>query len=173
LIAATNRDLRQLVETNQFRSDLFYRLNVFPIMMPPLRERQADIQGLVHFFTRQYAGRMKKPIHTIPKKTLDALTSYAWPGNIRELQNLVERSVILSQGSELHVPLAELTLPSPSSGPAPTTLEETERTVILKALRESHWIIGGPEGAAARLGMKRTTLASRMKKAGIVRPQPQ
>jgi formate hydrogenlyase transcriptional activator len=171
LIAATNRDLRELVETNQFRSDLFYRLNVFPITLPPLRERPADIPELVQFFTRQYAARMRKPIQTIPRKTLDRLTHYAWPGNIRELQNLVERSVILTQGSELHVPPVELTLPSPSIGTAPT-LEETERTQILKALKDSHWVIGGPEGAAARLGMKRTTLASRMKKAGIVRPRP-
>lgn len=170
VIAATNRDLKRLVETNQFRSDLFYRLNVFPVTMPPLRERLEDIPALVRFFSQHYARRMKKEIATIPSGTLDKLLRYPWPGNIRELENLIERSVILSQGTELQVPVSELE--TRTAAGHSKTLEEAERTVILRMLQDTHWIIGGSAGAAARLGMKRTTLTSRMKKLGIVRPRP-
>lgn len=170
LIAATNRDLKRLVEVNQFRSDLYYRLNVFPITAPPLRERREDIPILVRYFTQHYAVRMKRNIQTVPAKTLDVLSRYAWPGNIRELENLVERSVILTQGADLQVPIGELQtashLPSPT-----TTLEEAEREQILRALHDTKWIIGGSEGAATRLGLKRTTLQSKMQKLGISRPQ--
>jgi formate hydrogenlyase transcriptional activator len=170
LIAATNRDLKSLIEAKQFRGDLYYRLNVFPITVPPLRDRREDIPTLVRYFTQHYAVRMKKPIHTIPAATLDALSRYAWPGNIRELENLVERSVILTQGTELQMPLSELKVEG-SPTPAPTTLKDTEREHILRTLQETRWVIGGPGGAAARLGLKRTTLTSKMKTLGIIRPQ--
>jgi formate hydrogenlyase transcriptional activator len=170
LVAATNRDLTEMVEAGQFRSDLFYRLNVFPITVPPLRERKEDIPVLVRYFTQRYATRMKKPIETIPVKTMDRLTHYHWPGNIRELENLVERSVILSQGTELAVPLLELKKASPTTDQAMITLEGAERDHILRALRDTKWVIGGASGTAARLGMKRTTLISKMKKLGISRP---
>ncbi|MGZ8385937.1 MAG: sigma 54-interacting transcriptional regulator [Nitrospira sp.] len=170
LIAATNRDLKESVEQKQFRSDLYYRLNVFPVTLPPLRERREDIPILVRYFTQHYAVRMKKDIQTVPAKTLDVLSLYAWPGNIRELENLVERSVILTQGTDLQVPMNEL---QAHVRPAPTalsTLEEAEREQILRALHETRWVIGGPSGAAARLGIKRTTLQSKMQKLGISRP---
>jgi formate hydrogenlyase transcriptional activator len=170
LIAATNRDLKSLIEAKQFRGDLYYRLNVFPITVPPLRDRREDIPTLVRYFTQHYAVRMKKPIHTIPAATLDALSRYAWPGNIRELEKLVERSVILTQGTELQMPLSELKVEG-SPTPAPTTLKDTEREHILRTLQETRWVIGGPGGAAARLGLKRTTLTSKMKTLGIIRPQ--
>jgi formate hydrogenlyase transcriptional activator len=169
LIAATNRDLKESVEQKQFRSDLYYRLNVFPVTLPPLRERREDIPILVRYFTQHYAVRMKKNIQTVPAKTLDVLSRYAWPGNIRELENLVERSVILTQGSDLQVPMSEL---QAHDRPAPTafsTLEEAEREQIMRALHEARWVIGGPSGAAARLGIKRTTLQSKMQKLGISR----
>jgi formate hydrogenlyase transcriptional activator len=171
LIAATNRDLKALVEAKQFRSDLFYRLNVFPVTLPALRNRREDIPSLVRFFTQHYARRLQKEIATIPARALEAFTRYSWPGNIRELENLVERSVILSQGTELQVPLAELEDHRPAVAKS-ATLEETERAEILRTLRKTHWVIGGPHGAAARLGLKRTTLAARMKKLGIFRPRP-
>ena len=178
VVAATNVDLAQKVAANQFRSDLYYRLNVFPIMIPPLRERKDDIPLLVRYFAQKYARRMKKPIDAIPMKAMAALTDYHWPGNVRELENFVERSVILSHGAELQIPLAELrgrlNLPatvSPSASSAGiATLEHAEREHIIRALREAEWIVGGPNGAANRLGMKRTTLQSRIKKLGIARP---
>jgi formate hydrogenlyase transcriptional activator len=171
LIAATNRDLKSLVEGKQFRSDLYYRLNVFPVTVPPLRERREDIPILVRFFTQHYAVRMKKNIQTVPATTLDILSRYAWPGNIRELENLVERSVILTQGTDLQVPISELQTGSSVSVVSATTLEEAEREQILRALHEARWVIGGPAGAAARLGVKRTTLQSKIQKLGIARPQ--
>ncbi|MGC4096006.1 MAG: sigma 54-interacting transcriptional regulator [Nitrospira sp.] len=170
LIAATNRDLKRLVEAKQFRSDLYYRLNVFPVTVPPLRERREDIPILVRYFTQHYAVRMKKNIQAVPGKTLDLLTQYAWPGNVRELENLVERSVILTQGTDLEVPISELQAESRLAIASTTTLEEAEREQILFALHETKWIIGGPTGAAARLGLKRTTLQSKMQKLGITRP---
>jgi formate hydrogenlyase transcriptional activator len=170
LIAATNRDLKSLVEKKEFRSDLYYRLNVFPVSMPPLRERREDIPILARYFTQQYAVLMKKNIQTIPAKALDALSRYAWPGNIRELENLVERSVILTQGTALQVPIGELQLDKRSSAAATETLQESERGHILRTLRDVRWVIGGPGGAAVRLGLKRTTLTSKMKRLGITRP---
>jgi formate hydrogenlyase transcriptional activator len=173
LIAATNVDLAQKVADNQFRSDLYYRLNVFPITLPPLRERREDIPLLVRYFAQKYARRMKRPIETIPARAMAALTEYHWPGNVRELENFVERAVILSRGSELELPLGELKQRSNSKTTAPVsgfaTLERAEKEHIMRALGETNWVIGGPAGAAARLGMKRTTLQSRMRKLGITR----
>ncbi len=172
LVAATNRDLARMVADNQFRSDLYYRLNVFPVTVPPLRGRPEDIPLLVRYFAQQYARQMNRRIDTIPAESMAALSRYHWPGNIRELENLIERSVILSQGPDLHVPLGELKAPvaaAATTANAVTTLEVVEREHILRALQESHWVIGGPSGAAARLGMKRTTLQSKMRKLGISR----
>lgn len=171
LIAATNRDLKALVETKQFRSDLYYRLNVFPVTMPPLRDRREDIPTLVRYFTQHYALRMKKDIQTVPAKILEILSRYGWPGNVRELENLVERSVILTQGTDLQVPISELQTPTDSMVPSMTALEEAERDHILRALQEAKWVVGGDSGAAARLGVKRTTLQSKMQKFGITRPE--
>ncbi len=173
LIAATNADLVQMVEDRRFRADLFYRLNVFPVRVPPLRERAGDIPLLVRYFTQKYARLMKKNVTTVPAEAMAALARYAWPGNIRELENLVERAVILSSGPELRIPLSELKTapPTVSSSNHVTTLEVAEREHILRALAETKWLIGGPTGAAARLGMKRTTLQSRMKNLGITRPK--
>jgi formate hydrogenlyase transcriptional activator len=175
VVAATNTDLAELVAERKFRSDLYYRLNVFPINVPPLRERPEDIPLLVHFFANRFAQQMKKRIESVPKETMAALVSYNWPGNIRELQNLVERGVILSRGSTLEIPLTELKRSTRSLTPAntSTTLEAVERDHILRVLSETRWVIGGPTGAAARLGMNRTTLNHRMRKLGISRPQPQ
>jgi formate hydrogenlyase transcriptional activator len=175
LVAATNRDLEAMVADREFRSDLYYRLNVFPVMTPPLRERGDDIPRLVHFFTQKFARRMNKRIATIPSATLEALSAYHWPGNIRELENFIERAVILSRGSELDAPVAELKHVAPpragnGEARAVTSMEDAEREHIRRALDASHWMIGGPAGAAARLGMKRTTLQSRMAKLGIARP---
>jgi formate hydrogenlyase transcriptional activator len=173
LVTATNADLAQKVAENQFRSDLYYRINVFPIVIPPLRERREDIPLLVRYFAQKYARRMKRPIETIPVKAMTALTEYRWPGNVRELENFVERAVILSRGSELELPLAELKQRSNSSPVVSisgfATLEHAEKEHIVRALGETHWVIGGPAGAAVRLGMKRTTLQSRMRKLGITR----
>jgi formate hydrogenlyase transcriptional activator len=174
LVAATNRDLSQMVANGQFRSDLYYRLNVFPMILPPLRERRDDIPRLVRHFTQQVAGRMGRRIESIPTEAMDALVRYPWPGNVRELENIIERAVILSRGSELHINLNELQVPLELTGrltDTATTLADAERDHILSALRESRWVLGGPKGAAARLAMKRTTLQSKMKKLGIVRPQ--
>jgi formate hydrogenlyase transcriptional activator len=175
LVAATNRDLAAMVAEKQFRSDLYYRLNVFPIVNPPLRDRREDIAPLVRYFTQKFARRMKKRIDRIPTDAMTELTRYHWPGNIRELENLVERAVILSRGSTLEVPLAELRQREPSVGAAETarpltTLEDAEREHIIRALEESNWQVGGVSGAAARLGMKRTTLQARMSRLGIVKP---
>ncbi len=168
LVAATNRDLKSLVEAKQFRSDLYYRLNVFPVTLPSLRERREDIPVLVRYFTQHYAARMKKNIQTVPAETLEVLSRYAWPGNIRELENLVERSVILTQGPDLQVPISELQSATLSAD-SPATLEDAEREQILRVLHETKWVVGGPAGAAARLGVKRTTLQSKMQKLGITR----
>jgi formate hydrogenlyase transcriptional activator len=175
IIAATNTDLTELVAERKFRSDLYYRLNVFPINVPPLRDRAEDIPLLVHFFANRFAQQMKKKIQSVPKETMAALVSYNWPGNIRELQNLVERGVILSRGSTLEIPLAELKRATRATTQVntSTTLESVERDHILRILSETRWVIGGPAGAAARLGMNRTTLNHRMRKLGISRPQPQ
>jgi formate hydrogenlyase transcriptional activator len=183
MVAATNADLTQKVANNQFRLDLYYRLNVFPIVIPPLRERKEDIPVLVRYFAQKYAQRMKKPIDTIPSKAMSALVDYHWPGNVRELENFIERAVILSRGSQLEIPLSEfkqqtkLTLADVRSSLSPadppnslSTLEEAEREHILSALNETNWVIGGAVGAAARLGMKRTTLQSLMRRLGIARP---
>jgi formate hydrogenlyase transcriptional activator len=171
LIAATNCDLAESVRENEFRSDLYYRLNVFPIRLPPLRERRDDIRMLVEHFVEKCARRMKKPITSIPKRTLDALMEWDWPGNVRELENFVERSVILTQGSVLVSPLSELQSSALNEKTVDETLEATEREHILRALRESHGRIGGPKGAAMRLGLKRTTLQSKLKHLGI-NPRP-
>ncbi|CUS36051.1 Formate hydrogenlyase transcriptional activator (fragment) [Candidatus Nitrospira nitrosa] len=171
LIAATNRDLKTMVEAKQFRGDLYYRLNVFPVTMPPLRDRREDIPTLVRYFTQHYAGRMKKNIQAVPAKTLEILSSYTWPGNVRELENLVERSVILTQGTDLQVPISELQTTNESTVSSMTALEEAERDHILRALQETKWVVGGAAGAAARLGVKRTTLQSKMQKFGITRPE--
>ncbi|MCA1851172.1 MAG: sigma 54-interacting transcriptional regulator, partial [Beggiatoa sp.] len=169
LVAATNRDLARMVADRGFRSDLYYRLNVFPITAPPLRERPEDIPLLVRYFAQRDARRMHKRIETIPTETLTALCRYPWPGNIRELENLIERSVILSQGPELRVPLGELKAQAMAPADGTVTLEAAEREHILRALREANGVIGGAAGAAARLGIKRTTLQSRMNKLGISR----
>jgi formate hydrogenlyase transcriptional activator len=173
LIAATNRDLAALAEEQKFRQDLFYRLNVFPIHVPALRERREDIPMLVRHFAQQFARRMKKTIETIPSETMAALTDYDWPGNIRELQNLIERAVILSSGPSLDVPVMALAKRSGASGRDgdAATLEEADRRHIIAALESSNWVIAGANGAATRLGMKRSTLQFRMRKLGIVRPQ--
>ena len=171
VIAATNRDLAQLVEEKGFRSDLYYRLNVFPITVPPLRERAEDIPALVRHFAQKFALRMKKRIETIPSEAMKALQTNSWPGNVRELENFIERAVILTHGPDLFVQIAELKRPPTNTTPAMTiTLEQAEREHILKALRETGWVIGGVSGAAAKLGMKRTTLQSKMEKLGIIRP---
>jgi formate hydrogenlyase transcriptional activator len=172
LIAATNTNLEQMVADKKYRNDLYYRLNVFPITLPPVRDRRDDIPALVRFFTQRYARRLKKTIEAIPVTAMDALTGYDWPGNVRELEHFIERAVILTQGSELEVSLSELkqTTSLPASLNFPT-LESAEREHILRALEETNWVVGGPNGAAARLGMKRTTLQSRMQKLGLARTQ--
>ena len=173
LIAATNRDLSAMMEEQKFRSDLFYRLNVFPIHVPALRERAEDIPMLVRHFVQHFARRMNRNIETIPSETMEALSRYSWPGNIRELQNLIERAVILSPGPVLQVPLGDFdsrTTPGQVNGKH-QTLEEAERTHILTTLKETRWVLSGPNGAATRLGMNRSTLQFRMKKLGIVRPR--
>jgi formate hydrogenlyase transcriptional activator len=169
VIAATNQDLNAMVAERQFRSDLFYRLNVFPVRIPPLRERTEDIPLLVRFFAQMYSRRLNRNVETIPSEVMDALVRYAWPGNVRELENLIERAVILSPGTVLRVPLAELQVTAGQATEGVATLEDAERDHILRALKASNWILSGPQGAANRLGMKRTTLQSRMKKLGITR----
>ncbi len=173
LIAATNRDLAKSVAAHEFRDDLYYRLRVFPVKMPPLRERGKDIPLLVRYFVQKFSRSMNKHIEDIPTETMDALTRWTWPGNVRELENFIERSAILSEGTTLNVPLAELIPPyegtPPERTPQNTTLEGLEREHILRVLRETGGVIAGLHGAAARLGMKRTTLQSRMQKMGITR----
>jgi formate hydrogenlyase transcriptional activator len=171
LLAATNAGLTQMVAEKKFRSDLYYRLNVFPINVPSLRDRRDDIPLLVRHFANKYARRMGKQIESIPTETMDALSRYAWPGNIRELQNLMERAVLLSKGPSLRVPLGEIfTDADPGAISGGNALEQAEREQIVRALRESNWVVGGARGAAARLGLKRTALAYKMQKFGIVRP---
>jgi formate hydrogenlyase transcriptional activator len=167
LVAATNRDLTQMVDDRLFRNDLYYRLNVFPILMPSLRERAEDIPLLVRYFVQKHARQMNKRIDTIPAEEMKALARYQWPGNVRELENLVERSVLLTQGSVLHVPPGELKPRKENVTCPTTTLEDAEREHILRALRDAKWAVGGAQGAAVRLGMKRTTLYSKMKKLRI------
>jgi formate hydrogenlyase transcriptional activator len=173
LVAATNRDLAQMVAASQFRNDLYYRLNVFPVVLPPLRERANDIPMLARHFTQRFARRMGRRIEIIPAAVLDALVRYPWPGNIREMQNVIERAVILSPGPALQIPLGDLrAAKAPADMPSgtPVTLADAEREHILGVLRETRWVVGGPKGAAARLGMKRTTLQWKMKQLGISRP---
>jgi len=172
VIAATHRDLKQMVEEGTFRSDLYYRLHVFPLTVPPLRERREDIPLVVRHFVEKYARRLNRRIETIPARALEVLTDYPWPGNVRELQHFLERAVILSSGPSLRAPLDELKHETASAcATSLSTLDEVEREHVLRALKESNWVTGGPKGAAVRLGMKRTTLAYRIRKLGIpVRP---
>jgi len=167
LVAATNRNLEALVEERQFRADLYYRLNVFPITVPPLRERREDIPLLVRYFVQQFARRMNRRITNIPADAMQALTRYQWPGNIRELQNFIERAVIVSPGPTLQAPVRELKGPKTPPPSNAVTLADAESEAIQRALRESGGRVGGPQGAAARLGMKRTTLQAKMRKLGI------
>jgi len=177
LVAATHRNLEQMVKRSEFRSDLYYRLNVFPIALPPLRARREDIALLVTHFVEVFSRRMAKQISNIPQETLDAFTSYSWPGNVRELQNLIERAVIRSDNGVLANPLPTLdanlvgaNLPNTNLVGPTGTFKDSQRALILQALQAAGWIIGGPDGAAARLGLKRTTLIAKMKKLGISRP---
>jgi len=169
LVAATNRNLVDMVKRNEFRSDLYYRLNVFPIPLPPLRARREDIPALVEHFVEIYARRMVKQIEHIPPETMLALASYQWPGNIRELQNFIERSVILSSGNVLRPPLASLESAREAESLGAITLEDAERDHIRKTLEQTRWVVAGPNGAATRLGIKRSTLYFRMQKLGISR----
>ncbi len=172
LVAATNRDLLRMAEEHRFRDDLYYRLNVFPIHAPPLRERPEDIEPLVRYFVQRFARRMQRRIEVIPTETLDAMRRYPWPGNVRELENLIERAVILSAGPRLTVPVAHLARRSTPAAQdeSASTLEGVERAHITRVLEETNWMLGGPRGAAAHLGMKRTTLQSLMKRLAIARP---
>jgi formate hydrogenlyase transcriptional activator len=170
LLAATNRDLTEMVKRGEFRSDLYYRLNVFPILLPPLRARREDIPALVTHFVEIFCRRMGKQIEHIPPKTMFALGSYSWPGNIRELQNLIERAVILSNFGVLPNPLPTTVSKDDIIFPPATTLMDSERALILDTLEAVGWVIGGPKGAAAKLGLKRTTLIFKMQKLGIFRP---
>jgi formate hydrogenlyase transcriptional activator len=182
VVAATHRDLTEMVRRNEFRIDLYYRLNVFPLVLPPLRERRQDIPLLVWHFIEVFSRRMGKQINHVPEKTLDAFTSYSWPGNVRELQNLIERAVIRSNNGELPNPLPKsdknaatnpvsVTDKNPATvTPLQGTFDGSTRALILRVLHAAGWIIGGPSGAAARLGLKRTTLIAKMKKLGISRP---
>jgi transcriptional regulator with GAF, ATPase, and Fis domain len=172
VVAATHRDLEQMVKGNEFRSDLYYRLNVFPVLLPPLRARQEDIPELVTHFVGFYGSRMGKRIEHIGEETMAALLSYPWPGNVRELQNLIERAVILSCDGVLPNPLPSNHQETVTVVSNSTTLKEVGRALILQALEDAGWMIGGPEGAAIKLGLKRTTLGYKMKKLGIVRPTP-
>src|SRR6202040_837134 len=169
LVAATNRNLMDMVKRNEFRSDLYYRLNVFPIPLPALRERREDIPALVEHFVEIYSRRMDKKIEHIAPETMSALTSHPWPGNIRELQNFIERSVILSSGNVLQPPLGSLQSCAGAESLGAVTLEDAEREHIRKILEQTRWVVAGPNGAAARLGIKRSTLYFRMQKLGISR----
>ena len=169
LVAATNRNLAQMVKRGDYRSDLYYRLNVFPISLPSLRDRREDIPALVEHFVEIYARRMDRQIERIPPEAMSALASYPWPGNIRELQNFIERSVILSSGGVLQPPLASLRVTAETESTEAVTLEDVEREHIRKVLEQTRWVVAGPNGAAARLGIKRSTLYFRMQKLGISR----
>jgi formate hydrogenlyase transcriptional activator len=169
LVAATHRNLVEMVKRNEFRSDLYYRLNVFPVPLPPLRARREDIPALVEHFVEIYARRMSKQIDQISPETMSELTSYPWPGNIRELQNFIERSVILTSGNVLESPLASLRNAAEAQSLGPITMEDAERDHIRKTLEQTRWVVSGPNGAAARLGIKRSTLYFRMQKLGISR----
>jgi formate hydrogenlyase transcriptional activator len=169
LVAATHRNLAEMVKRNEFRSDLYYRLNVFPIPLPPLRARREDIPALVEHFVEIYARRMGRQIDQISPETMSELTSYPWPGNIRELQNFIERSVILTSGNVLEAPLASLRNAAEAQSLGPITMEDAERDHIRKTLEQTRWVVSGPNGAAARLGIKRSTLYFRMQKLGISR----
>jgi formate hydrogenlyase transcriptional activator len=184
LVAATNRPLAEMIKRGEFRSDLYYRLNVFPVVLPPLRERAEDVPALVNHFVELFCRRMNRHIEEIPPETMDAFQAYAWPGNIRELQNVIERAVILSTKGVLSNPLPQvaaegtvvcndvpsLPLTRPSDPVPATTLRDSERNLIVQTLDAVGWVLGGPKGAAAKLGVKRTTLIHRMKKLGISRP---
>jgi formate hydrogenlyase transcriptional activator len=170
IIAATNQHLEQMVSGRQFRADLYYRLNVFPIVVPPLRDRQADISLLVRHFVQEYGSRLNKKIDCIPDSVMNSLRRYTWPGNIRELQNVIERAVLLTEGCELQFSLPGPTNVAPVRAPQPDhTLAEMERSYIADTLRKTNWVVGGRAGAAAKLGLPRTTLISRMRKLGISR----
>ena len=174
VVAATNCDLKQMVADKRFRNDLYFRLNVFPITIPPLRDRREDITDLVKAFVTRFSVRMNRRIEVIPLATLQALARYEWPGNIRELQNFLERSVILSSGPVLQAPLESLASAvssKPMKASASLTLEEAETTHILRVLEQVGWVVGGPKGAAEKLGLKRTTLIAKMRRLGIVRPR--
>jgi formate hydrogenlyase transcriptional activator len=179
LVAATHRDLTEMARRSEFRIDLYYRLNVFPVVLPPLRERQGDISKLVSHFVEIFGRRMGKRITQIPEEAMEAFTSYSWPGNVRELQNLVERAVILSSDGVLPNPLSKTNsnpvtaMKNPvTAAPAQGTFSDSQRALILQSLQVTGWVIGGAAGAAARLGLKRTTLIAKMKKFGISRPTP-
>jgi formate hydrogenlyase transcriptional activator len=169
VICATHRNLAEMIDGGEFRADLFYRLSVFPIELPPLRQRREDLHLLVHHFAMEYARRMRKPITAVAEQFMEALAHHSWPGNVRELQNVIERSVILSQGPVLNGPPSNLTYESKAS--APVTLEEAERSHIVQTLRQTEGMVGGPHGAAARLGLRRTTLISKMRRLRINRGQ--
>jgi formate hydrogenlyase transcriptional activator len=173
LVAATHRDLPEMVNHNQFRGDLYYRLNVFPIELPPLRERREDIAPLVMHYVEVFARRMGKRIDQIPAETLSAFEAYPWPGNVRELQNLIERAVILSDDDRFHNPLPKEARVPIGARPEINTLRDSEHALILRTLETAGWVIGGATGAAAKLGLKRTTLIAKMKKLGIARPERQ
>ena len=180
LVAATNRDLVKMVARGQFRSDLYYRLNVFPILLPALRERREDIPSLVMHFVEIFSRRMRKPVESISPETMAAFQCYSWPGNVRELQNLVERAVILSRDGVLSNPLPKMrtevvtpTLYRARTFQSSMSLEDSDRILILETLEQVGWIVGGPRGAAVKLGLKRTTLLAKMRRLGISRPIPQ
>ena len=169
IVAATHRDLKQMVSQGLFRSDLFFRLNIFPLSLPPLRERREDIPLLVNAFVNDCVRRLNRRVETVPDETMQALSQYCWPGNIRELQNFIERAVIMSPGTSLVAPLESLVLPERETSVAPKTLAQAESNFILEAIKAADWVIGGPKGAANMLGIKRTTLIGKMRKLGLTR----
>jgi formate hydrogenlyase transcriptional activator len=174
IVAATNQDLEQMVNERRFRLDLYYRLNVFPIHLPPLRGRADDIPALVHHFVEMYGARMNRVIDEVPDHVMEILRRHDWPGNIRELQNFIERAVLMTEGRVLHPPLSELKRLAPPSAEEPgRTLAEVERGYITETLQRSNWVVGGRQGAAVKLGLPRTTLIARMRKLGIARGTPE
>ena len=172
LVAATHRDLEQMVENKEFRADLYYRLGVFPISLPPLRERQEDIPALARHFVAKYAERMHKVVDEIPAETMDAMIAYQWPGNIRQLQNFVEHGVIVSPGPLFDPPLSQLRIQKASAPKNSKTLDDATRDHVLQTLEETRWVVGGRHGAAARLGIARTTLIAKMRRLGIELSRP-